>query len=467
MSFLVTARKYRPASFSEVVAQDHVVNTLLNAIKLGRVAHAYLFCGPRGVGKTTTARILAKALNCPNVKDGEPCNTCDTCTEITAGRCIDVIEIDGASNNGVDQVRDIRNSVHYMPTREKYKLYIIDEVHMLTTQAFNALLKTLEEPPDHAIFVFATTEAHKLPPTVISRCQRYDFRRIAVDSIVEQLSHICQKEEIEADEKALFVIARKADGSMRDAESIFDQVVGYSGGNLTYESVANVLHIVDEDLYFTVTGAISERTPKAGFEIAQQVVSTGHDIVEFLSGLEEHFRNILVIKSTENEELIESSQETRSRYKEAAAHFSEGDVLRLLKMTADAMFAAKNSSQPRLKLEIALVNMMTLDRTMQINDLLEKLNSSGSGGIASTSGVNASMAAGASSGAAQAREPKSNLHSGEPNPQTPSPTPSASQHNPADAVPATPKKQDTVPDDIHPYARMLMEDLGAQLLPES
>jgi DNA polymerase III subunit gamma/tau len=191
MSFLVTARKYRPSTFQEVVAQGHVVNTLLNSIRLERIAHAYLFSGPRGVGKTTTARIFAKALNCPNARDGEPCNTCDTCVEISQGRCIDIIEIDGASNNGVEQVRTIRDSVRYMPSREKYKMYIIDEVHMLSKGAFNALLKTLEEPPAHAIFIFATTEPHKLPPTVLSRCQRYDFRRIAIEDIVGQLGRIC------------------------------------------------------------------------------------------------------------------------------------------------------------------------------------------------------------------------------------------------------------------------------------
>jgi DNA polymerase III subunit gamma/tau len=380
MSFLVTARKYRPATFKEVVAQGHVVHTLLNSIRMERIAHAYLFSGPRGVGKTTTARIFAKALNCPDAKDGEPCNICTTCQEISEGRCIDILEIDGASNNGVDQVRDIRSSVHYTPTREKYKMYIIDEVHMLTTQAFNALLKTLEEPPAHAIFIFATTEAHKVPATVISRCQRYDFKRIGIDQIVGQLKEIAEKENIEAEDPALFIIAKNADGSMRDAESIFDQVVGYSGASLTYDNVKEVLHVVDEDMFFETTDSILAGKTTAGFEIADRVVMSGHDIMEFLSGLEEHFRNILVVRTTGSTDLLETSPDTKARYTETAKSFEEGDLLRLLKLNADTMYAVKQSVQPRLKLEVALVSMMNLDTTVQISDLLQRIGSIPFGG---------------------------------------------------------------------------------------
>jgi DNA polymerase-3 subunit gamma/tau len=378
MSFLVTARKYRPSTFDEVVAQGHVVNTLLNSIKMERIAHAYLFSGPRGVGKTTTARIFAKALNCPNAKDGEPCNTCDTCVEISQGRCIDVFEVDGASNNGVEQVRTIRDAVRIPPNHGiTYKMYIIDEVHMLTKGAFNALLKTLEEPPPHVLFIFATTEAHKVPATVISRCQRYDFRRIATEDIVGQLRSICLSEGIAAEESALFAIARKGDGSMRDAESIFDQVVAFSGSNLQYEDVRQVLHIVDQDTFFTLTDLIVTKNSREGFALAEDVVMSGYDIQDFLAGLEEHFRNLLVVRSTGDTRLIEAPEDIRARYSTVADQFSEGDLLRLLKITAQTMQAVKFSPQPRLKFEVALIDMIKMDSTIEISTLLANFGHGG------------------------------------------------------------------------------------------
>ncbi len=402
MSFLVTARKYRPSTFQEVVAQGHVVNTLLNSITLDRIAHAYLFTGPRGVGKTTTARIFAKALNCPNAEKGEPCNTCDTCVEISQGRSMDVIEIDGASNNSVDQIRAIRDAVRYTPTRDKYKMYIIDEIHMLSKSAFNALLKTLEEPPAHAIFIFATTEPHKLLPTVISRCQRYDFRRIATDDIVEQLRHICTAEEIEAEDAALFAIARRGDGSMRDAESIFDQVVAFSGTSLTYDDVRQVLHFVDQDTFFHLTDLIVTNNSSGGFALAEQVVMSGYDIQDFLQGLEEHFRNMLVVRSTGDVRLIEAPADVRERYMQLAEHFSEGDLLRLLKITAQAMQAVRYSPQPRLKFEVALIDMIKMDSTIEISTLLSNLGSGGSPQILHAGGTDGAGNAASNRSAASA-----------------------------------------------------------------
>lgn len=430
MSFLVTARKYRPSTFNEVVAQGHVVDTLLNSIKLERIAHAYLFTGPRGVGKTTTARIFAKALNCPNVSNGEPCNTCDTCREISEGRSIDVIEIDGASNNGVEQVRTIRDAVRYTPSRDTYKMYIIDEVHMLSKGAFNALLKTLEEPPAHAIFIFATTEVHKLPATVISRCQRYDFRRIATEDIVGQLRHICQTEGITADDAALFAIARKGDGSMRDAESIFDQVVAFSSDNLTYEGVRQVLHIVDQDTFFHFTDLIITKNTSEGFALAENVVMSGYDIQDFLSGLEEHFRNLLVARSTGETRLIEAPADVCARYGELAQQFTEGDLLRLLKITTQAMQAVRFSPQPRLKFEVALIDMIKMDSTIEISTLL---SAAGSGGALPSFRNTASSVA-----------TERNTVSGKAPAATPSPSPAGtstavrSAHAPATDMPTAP-----------------------------
>lgn len=392
MSFLVTARKYRPQNFQEVIAQKHIINTLLNTIKTGRIAHAYLFSGPRGVGKTTTARIFAKAINCPNAKDGEPCNSCNTCIEIQEGRCIDVIEIDGASNNGVEQVRNIRESVRYVPTREKFKMYIIDEVHMLSQAAFNALLKTLEEPPPHALFVFATTEVHKLPATVISRCQRYDFRRMGIEDIIHQLEFIAATENITIDEEALHTIAKKADGSMRDAQSIFDQVVAFTGSNVTGELVRDVLHVVDQEYYFRLTDLIKSKDTKGGFTLAEEIIMSGFDAQEFLAGLEEHFRNILIAKTTGEVRLIEATEHHREHYMTEASHFSEGDILRLLTVTGEAMQSIKFSTQPRLKFEITLIKMIKMDSSISINDLIMQLESLKTGGRSSGTGAEQTVA---------------------------------------------------------------------------
>ena len=265
MAFVVTARKWRPQRFDEVVGQEHITATLKNAIKNNRIAHAYLFTGPRGVGKTTTARIMAKALNCLNPKDSEPCNECEMCLSIQSTQSLDIIEIDGASNRGIDEIRTLRDSVKYAPTKGKYKIYIIDEVHMLTKESFNAFLKTLEEPPAHTIFIFATTDVHKVPLTIISRCQRFDFRRIQLDTIKILLAKIAVSENIKIDDKTLTIIAKKADGALRDAESFFDQIVSFCGNDIESSTVSKMLNLVDDDIYFDISDAVLNKNFKTVF----------------------------------------------------------------------------------------------------------------------------------------------------------------------------------------------------------
>lgn len=379
-TFQVTARKWRPMRFDDVVGQDHVTRTLKNAIREGRLAHAYLFTGQRGCGKTTVARLLAKAINCPNAKenDYEPCNTCDVCKEITEGRSMDVSEIDGASNNGVDDVRSLRDNVKYPPLHGQYKVIIIDEVHMLSTSAFNALLKTLEEPPRHLVFVFATTEVQKVLPTILSRTQRYDFRRMQLDEIIERLRLIATKEEISIDDEALLVVAKKADGSMRDAQSIFDQVVAFCGKNVETVRVREALNLIDTDFFFEVTDAILERNGGKAFELSQAISSRGYDIEELFIGLLEHFRNILTARLTNNAKLIEVSKIHQERYVNLAGELSESDLLRLIRLGQQALESLKMSQQPRIVLEVALVEMMLMERAVELHQLLSEIRNAGS-----------------------------------------------------------------------------------------
>ena len=278
MDYQVTARKWRPMIFDDVVGQGHVTSTLRNAIASNRVAHAYLFSGTRGCGKTTTARILARALNCSAPVNQNPDNTCVICKEIIDGRSMDVIEIDGASNRGVDEIRNLRDSVRYAPTHGKYKIYIIDEVHMLTKEAFNALLKTLEEPPVHVVFVFATTEVHKVPMTILSRCQRFDFRRIAVDEIIKTLSTIAKAEQITIDDESLMIIAKRAEGSLRDSESIFDQVRAFCGNDIKASDLLKAFNVVDLEMYFRVTEFLKTKNAGAAVALVDEIMKNGYDL---------------------------------------------------------------------------------------------------------------------------------------------------------------------------------------------
>jgi DNA polymerase-3 subunit gamma/tau len=374
MSYQVTARKWRPLVFEDVVGQTHVTSTLVNAIKTNRVAHAYIFSGQRGCGKTTTARILARALNCLSPRETNPDNSCAVCVEISEGRSLDVIEIDGASNRGVEEIRNLRESVRYTPAHGKYKIYIIDEVHMLTKEAFNALLKTLEEPPAHVLFIFATTEIHKVPATILSRCQRFDFRRIPIAEITARLRFIALNENCSIDDDALLIIAKKGDGSLRDAQSIFDQVRSFCGNAISLKDVQSVLNVVDLDIFFRVTDLIKAKDVRGGIDLVDEIVRNGYDLREFLIGLSEHVRNLLVVATTHSANLVETSEPHKKRYKEEASNFSENDLLRLIKLVIDLENSLRWSSQPRFKLEAGLLQMIKMPNAVRVEQLIQEID---------------------------------------------------------------------------------------------
>ncbi len=372
--FEVSARKYRPKKFDEVVGQEHITQTLKNAIVNNRIAHAFIFAGPRGVGKTTTARIFAKALNCENPQNGEPCGVCEKCKMFETQQTVDIIEIDGASNRGLNEIKTLRESVKYAPTSGKYKVYIIDEVHMLTTEAFNAFLKTLEEPPERTVFIFATTDVHKVPLTILSRCQRYDFRRIEIPEIKKQLQKIATDQGVEIDDESLTLIARKSDGALRDAESFFDQVVAFSGDKITANDVSKMFNLINEDLYFEVTDAILSKNFKAGFAITQKVYDNGWNFVDLINGLQEHFRNVMTAVVTKSTELLETAENYKERYMKYAEVFSEGDVLRILTFLNKLQYEIKTTHNQKLKTEISLLQLIGLERTETITRLIEKIS---------------------------------------------------------------------------------------------
>ena len=372
--YVVTARKWRPMIFEDVVGQSHVTTTLRNALQTGRLAHAYLFSGPRGCGKTTTARLLAKAVNCVRPRDFNPDNECENCREITEGRSFDVLEIDGASNRGVEEIRNLRESVRYGPSKGTRRVYIIDEVHMLTKEAFNALLKTLEEPPAHVLFIFATTEVHKVPATILSRCQRFDFRRIATGEIAANLSSIAEAEQVTIDREALHLIARRGEGSLRDAQSLFDQVVSLCGTTVTYAQILEALHIVDQEVYFRVTDLIRARSARGGLDLVDELLARGYDIREFLLGLIEHMRNLLVVKATGSTSLIETSDTFRQRYAAESEAFTIADLLRYQRFLAGTEAAVRWSSQPRFRLEADMVQLIQLQQAPQVAEVLAGLD---------------------------------------------------------------------------------------------
>ncbi len=360
-NYLVSARKYRPDNFKSVVGQSALTTTLQNAIKNKQLAHAYLFCGPRGVGKTTCARIFAKAINCFNPNSqGEACNKCESCVSFNEQRSYNIHELDAASNNSVDDIRSLTEQVRIPPQLGKYKVYIIDEVHMLSSSAFNAFLKTLEEPPAHAIFILATTEKHKIIPTILSRCQIYDFHRISINDISAYLQYVADSEGIKAEPEALNAIALKSDGGMRDALSIFDQVVSFSGNNITYQNVIANLNILDYEYYFRLTDFFIENNVSEVLMIFNEILNKGFDGHYFITGLSSHFRSLLVSKDAVTVQLLEAGDDIKERYK-TQARLSENDFLvSALEISNEADSQYRNSQNKRLLVELALIRIAQL-----------------------------------------------------------------------------------------------------------
>ncbi len=371
MSYLVLSLKYRPQTFDEVVGQEHITQTLTNAFKKDRVSQAYLFTGPRGVGKTTTARLVAKALNCME-SPGEPCNKCSNCVEITDGRNMDVLEIDGASNRGIEEIRTLREAIQYAPINSKFKIFIIDEVHMLTTPAFNALLRTLEEPPEHGKFILATTDIYKVPATIISRCQRFDFNSITIHAISEQIKYVLGKEKIEIDNDSLRIVAQKADGSMRDALSILDQVIAYSGDNIAIDSVSKVLGLIPTDVYFNILDAIRIKNGKVLVDLLADIKSKGMPVQEFVSGLNRHVRNMMIATIGNGLDVFELNIDLKKQYEEAAKSWNARDILRISKVITDIEHQVKRAVQPHILIELSLLKLLELDSVVTIESLLDK-----------------------------------------------------------------------------------------------
>jgi DNA polymerase III subunit gamma/tau len=375
-NFVVSARKYRPVRFDDVVGQQHISQTLKNAIKSNHLAQAFLFCGPRGVGKTTCARILAKVLNCLSpTEDNEPCNKCESCESFNKNASLNISELDAASNNSVDHIRALTEQVRFAPQSGKYKIYIIDEVHMLTLSAFNAFLKTLEEPPSYAIFILATTEKHKIIPTILSRCQIFDFNRILVEDIVKHLQHICKEENIEAEIEALNIIAQKADGALRDALSVFDRIISFSGKNITYNDVIENLNILDYDYYFKITDAIITEDSSQLLLLYDKISRKGFNGDIFINGLAEHFRNLLVCKDPQTLSLLEVSGNIEDRYLQQASLTPLSLILSALSIANDCDVNYKMARNLRLHVEMALIKMAYIQRAGKVQ-IQEQVNPS-------------------------------------------------------------------------------------------
>ncbi len=369
-NYTVIARRWRPKTFEDVIGQPHIVTTIRNAMRQGRMAHAYLFTGPRGVGKTSVARILAKAVNCAHVKEGEPCNVCERCTGIDGGGYVDVIEIDAASNRGINEIKELRETVRYLPMEGKYKVYIMDEAHMLTPEAFNALLKTLEEPPGHNIFILATTEPQKIPYTIMSRCQRFDFRRISEAEIIQQMKRICTEEGIAFDEKVFGYIVREADGSMRDAESILDQVIAYSGDHISERDVTDVIGVVERQLVYRIVEAVVTQDAKAGLEAIEKTLEQGYDAYQVYKALVSFLRDVLMIRVWEGRPpFLFIDDEEYEQLVELAKPVEYYEIQNLLNYLLQAEELVRGAF-PKISLEILFINLYNLTRLREVEHVL-------------------------------------------------------------------------------------------------
>lgn len=375
MGYTALYRKFRPDTFEDVKGQDHIVTTLKNQMKANRIGHAYLFCGTRGTGKTTIAKILARAVNCEHPVDGSPCNECESCKAIQAGISTNVIEIDAASNNGVDNIREIREEVAYRPTQGNYKVYIIDEVHMLSTGAFNALLKTLEEPPSYVIFILATTEANKIPVTILSRCQRYDFRRISIETISDRLMDLMRQEQVEVEERAIRYVAKAADGSMRDALSLLDQCIAfYLGETLTYDKVLEVLGTVDTEVFAQLLSKITDQDVTGSIHILEQLVIQGKEMGQFVNDFTWYLRNLLLVKTSDNlEDVLDASSENLKLMQEGAARIELSSLMRYIRVFSDLSSQIRYASQKRVLVEIALIKLSTPQMETNMDSLVERI----------------------------------------------------------------------------------------------